>query len=148
MDPVWLGREIFGSPAPRKYASNPFPTRPWMQDTAAAASAGTTNVGVKGIIAGTSQSFSYLLIVPCLLCQKFQPLFRSVFRIFNESCRSKFPLFTSYDRSEKNGRSGSETNQYYFTKIVISQTLVSGNFTSIWNINRVIFAHHNFVQEK
>ncbi|XP_063991702.1 tricarboxylate transport protein, mitochondrial [Diachasmimorpha longicaudata] len=50
MDLTWLSKQI--SPAsPRGVAGNPYPSRPWLQDRAAAAPA-TTNVGVKGIIAG------------------------------------------------------------------------------------------------
>ncbi|XP_015115298.1 putative tricarboxylate transport protein, mitochondrial isoform X2 [Diachasma alloeum] len=50
MDPTWLSKQL--SPAsPRGVPGNPYPSRPWLQDRAAAAPA-TTNVGVKGIIAG------------------------------------------------------------------------------------------------
>lgn len=43
---------------PKRVAGNPYPSRPWLQDRAAAAPA-SSNVGVKGIIAGIFLNYLY-----------------------------------------------------------------------------------------
>lgn len=52
MEPVWLFQQMCkGTTGSKGVPGNPYPLRPWLQDRAAAAPA-STNVGVKGIIAG------------------------------------------------------------------------------------------------
>lgn len=50
MDPLWQANQVFTSRG-NGVIGNPYPSRPWLQDKAAAAPA-SGNIGVKGIIAG------------------------------------------------------------------------------------------------
>lgn len=54
MDPAWIRQQCNNesSVISTHNWKNPFPSRPWLRDTAVAAAAGGTNIGFKGIIAG------------------------------------------------------------------------------------------------
>ncbi|XP_046415093.1 putative tricarboxylate transport protein, mitochondrial [Neodiprion virginianus] len=52
MDPLWLRQQLTKSPTSLTTFKNPYPRRPWLKDSAAAAAAGGGNVGLKGIVAG------------------------------------------------------------------------------------------------
>lgn len=58
MDPIWQANEVFTSQA-KGVIGNPYPSRPWLQDKAAAAPA-SGNIGVKGVIAGNIFIILYL----------------------------------------------------------------------------------------
>lgn len=64
MDSAWLRHQFTkeSSVVSSYNGNNPFPRRPWLQNGPVAAAVGGTNVGFKGIVAGT-QLFSINLII-------------------------------------------------------------------------------------
>lgn len=86
MDVAWLLRQRFDSRKSSAGALGPFPGRPWMRDSGAAA-APAGNVGLKGIIAGESSLLDPTLsIYANLRCSIYS-------RIRTGSSAHRFSLF-------------------------------------------------------